>query len=56
MVKCYSCQKMGHYAYECCSGKKKKEKEKKVNLVALDEKDESALLVTFTEELEIFLL
>ncbi|XP_078444223.1 uncharacterized protein LOC144713503 [Wolffia australiana] len=51
-IKCYNCQKFGHFASECRSDKK----EEKANLANAEEKGESALLMTLTEPLDHALL
>ena len=48
-IKCYNCQRMGHFANECHSKKKKKGKDEKVNLVEESE-EESALMILSDSE------
>ena len=48
-IKCYNCQKMGHFADECYSDSKKKMKEEKAN-VAEETKEESALMMVVYDE------
>ncbi|XP_078435019.1 uncharacterized protein LOC144706015 [Wolffia australiana] len=50
-IKCYNCEKFGHFAYECRSHRK----EEKANL-ANAEKGESTLLITVTKPLDHALL
>ena len=53
-VRCYNYQKLGHFASECHSGKKRKDE--KANLVAQEDNNESTLLMAFLEEVQSFLL
>ena len=48
-IKCYNCQKMGHFADECHAEKKKKGKDEKVNLVE-ESKEESTLMILSDSE------
>ena len=48
-IKCYNCQKMGHFADECHAEKKKKGKDEKVNIVEESE-EESALMILSDSE------
>ena len=48
-VKCYNCQKMGHFTDECYSDTKKKGKEEKVN-ISEETEEESALMMVMSDE------
>ena len=48
-VKCYNCQKMGHFADECYSDTKKKGKEERAN-VTEETEEESALVMVISDE------
>ena len=48
-IKCYNCQKMGHFADECYSDTKKKGKEEKANVTDKIE-EESALMMVVSDE------
>ena len=50
-IKCYNFQKMGHFADECYSDKKKKGKEEKINITEETE-EESALMMVISDECE----
>ena len=54
-IKCYNCQKMGHFSDECYSDTKKKGKEEKAN-VAEETKEESALMKVVSDEFGELLL
>ena len=48
-VKCYNCQKMGHFTDECYSDTKKKGKEEKAN-ISEETEEESALMMVVSDE------
>ena len=48
-IKCYNCQKMGHFTHECYSDTQKKGKEEKAN-VTEETEEESALMMVVSNE------
>ena len=40
MIKCYSCEKYGHYAVECCN----KERDEEANLMFTDDEEPALML------------
>ena len=54
-IKCYSCQKMGHFADECYSDTKKKGKEEKANISEEIEEESALMMVVFDEYGELLL-
>ena len=44
-VKCYNCEKLQHFAYECCESKK----EEKVQIVEVMEKPQPTLLMAIID-------
>ena len=53
-IKCYNCQKMGHFADECYSDTKKKGKEEKAN-ISEETEEESALMMVVSDKCGEFL-
>ena len=51
-VKCYNCEKLGHFAYEC----RKSKKEEKVQVAEVEEKPQSTLLMAIIDTSEVILL
>ena len=51
-IKCYNCEKLGHFAYECCKSKK----EEKVQGAEVAKKPQPTLLMAITDTLEVSLL
>ena len=50
-VKCYNCQKLGHFGHECELPKKDKSKGKeKIHMAQEDEEEESSLLMVLADE------
>ena len=54
-IKCYNCQKMGHFADECYSDTKKKGKEEKANVTEETEEESSLMMVVWDECGELLL-